>query len=154
VLHHLPDGEQGFAALVRHLRPGGRIHAWVYGREGNETLLRWVDPLRRQVTSRLPLPVLKALAGCGAAVLHAALVAGYRGGPRWRRLPYAPYLTWLAGFPFRHTHQVVFDHLSAPIAHYYRRDEFGRWFEHAGLQDVLITPRNANSWRGTARLPA
>ena len=33
VLHHLPDPEGGFRALVRHLKPQGSIFAWVYGRE-------------------------------------------------------------------------------------------------------------------------
>jgi SAM-dependent methyltransferase len=154
VLHHLPSGVDGFLSLLRAVRPGGRIHVWVYGHEGNEWLLRFVDPLRRLLTSRLPLPVLRSLAWLTAAPLHLALVLAYRRAARLPfRLPYAPYFTWLSGFPFRHTHQVVFDHLGAPIAHYYRRDELAAWFERAHLGDVLITPRNANSWRGTARIP-
>lgn len=152
VLHHLPSGEDGFASLVGCVRPGGRIHAWVYGHEGNEWLLRWVDPVRRAVTSRLPLPVLRVVAWALALPLHLALVLLYSRAGRLP-LPYATYLRWLAGFPFRHTHQVVFDHLGAPIAHYYRREEFLAWFTRAGLADVLLTPRNANSWRGTARVP-
>jgi SAM-dependent methyltransferase len=155
VLHHLPDGEEGFRSLLRCVRPGGTIHVWVYGREGNEWLLRWVDPVRRALTSRLPLPVLRSLAWLVAAPLHAALVLLYRRASRLPvRLPYAPYLTWLSGFPFRHTHQVVFDHLGAPIAHYYRREELAGWFERARLEGVVISSRNANSWRGTARVPA
>jgi SAM-dependent methyltransferase len=153
VLHHLPDGETGFRALLRCVRPGGRIHVWVYGREGNEWLLRWVDPVRRAVTSRLPPPALRVLAWLLALPLHVALLLFYR-RRLLVRLPYAPYLTWLAGFPLRHTHQVVFDHLGAPIAHYYRRDEVAGWFARAGLPDALLTARNANSWRGTARVPA
>jgi SAM-dependent methyltransferase/uncharacterized protein YbaR (Trm112 family) len=153
VLHHLPDGEAGFRALLRCVRPGGRIHVWVYGREGNEWLLRVVDPVRRSLTSRLPLPSLRLLAWLIATPLHLGLVLLYRRRLPLR-LPYAPYFTWLAGFPLRHTHQVVFDHLGAPIAHYYRREEVAGWFARAGLPDALLTPRNANSWRGTARVPA
>ena len=155
VLHHLPSGADGFLSLLGCVRPGGRIHVWVYGYEGNEWLLRWVDPVRRAVTSRLPLPVLRVLAWLTAAPLHVALVLAYRRADRLPfRLPYAPYLTWLSRFPFRHTQQVVFDHLGAPIAHYYTRAELAGWFERAHLADVLITSRNANSWRATARLPA
>jgi len=153
VLHHLPDGEDGFASLLRCVRPGGRIHVWVYGREGNEWLLRWVDPVRRRVTSRIPPPLLRILAWLVAAPLHLVLLALYRNASRRSlRLPYARYLTWLSRFPFRHTHQVVFDHLGAPIAHYYRREELAAWFERAGLDDVQITSRNGNSWRATARV--
>lgn len=154
VLHHLPDGEAGFGSLLRCLKPRGRVHIWVYGHEGNEWLLRFVDPVRRGLTSRLPLPVLRFLAWLIALPLHAALALFYRRKGLARHLPYAPYFTWLAGFPLRHTHQVVFDHLGAPIAHYYRREEVAAWFERARLAEVLITPRNANSWRGTARVPA
>lgn len=152
VLHHLPDGEEGLVGLVRHVRPGGLVHAWVYGREGNEWLLRWVDPVRRGLTSRLPPPVLRFLAWTIAVPLHVALPL-YRSG-LGPRLPYGPYLAWLGRFPFRHTQQVIFDHLSAPIARYYSREEFCAWFERAGLVDVVVTSRNANSWRGTGRLPA
>jgi SAM-dependent methyltransferase len=153
VLHHLPDGEDGFTSLLRCVRPGGRVHVWVYGHEGNEWLLRWVDPVRRGFTSRLPPPLLKILAWLVAAPLHLALLALYRNAGRWPfRLPYAPYLTWLSRFPFRHTQQVVFDHLGAPIAHYYRREELAAWFERAGLHDVQITSRNGNSWRATAKV--
>jgi SAM-dependent methyltransferase len=155
VLHHLPNGGDGFRSLLGCVRPGGRIHVWVYGYEGNEWLLRFVDPVRRALTSRLPLRLLRVLAWLLAAPLHAVLSLAYRRAARIPfRLPYAPYLAWLARFPFRHTHQVVFDHLGAPIAHYYKREEFAAWFEGAQLQDVLITSRNANSWRGTARVPA
>jgi SAM-dependent methyltransferase/uncharacterized protein YbaR (Trm112 family) len=155
VLHHLPDGEAGFASILKVVRPSGRVHVWVYGHEGNEWLLRYVDPVRRGITSRLPLPLLRALAWALAVPLHAALLLFYRHPRRWPfKLPYAAYLTWLAGFPLRHTHQVAFDHLGAPIAHYYRREELAGWFSRAALGDVVITPRNANSWRGTARVSA
>ena len=98
--------------------------------------------------------MLRVLAWVLAVPLHLALVLLYRRASRLPLpLPYAAYLIWLAGFPLRHTHQVVFDHLGAPIAHYYRREELAGWFERARLAEVLITPRNANSWRGTARVP-
>ena len=154
VLHHLPSGEDGFRSLVGCVRPGGRIHIWVYGHEGNEWLLRFVDPVRRAVTSRLPHPALRVLAWLLALPLHGVLAALYRRADRLPfPLPYAAYFKWLAGFPFRHTHQVVHDHLGAPIAHYYKREEIAAWFQRARLADVTLTPRNANSWRGTARVP-
>src|SRR5439155_1036031 len=137
-----------------HLRPGGRVHVWVYGREGNEWLLRFVDPVRKRLTSRLPPAVLRVAALALAAPLHLALRVLYR-RRSGARLPYGAYLSWLARFPFPHTQQVVFDHLSAPIAHYYPRDEFRGWFEKARLGDIVVSARNANRWRAAAagRLP-
>ena len=53
VLHHLADPDAGFRSLLRHTRPGGRFHAWVYAREGNALVRLVVEPIRR-VASRLP----------------------------------------------------------------------------------------------------
>lgn len=156
VLHHLPDPERGFRALVDRLRPGGAISAWVYGREGNGWIVHGVTPLREHVTSHLPQRVLDALAGVLAVPLALATKLVYRPlrtTRAARALPYAPYLTYIADFPYREQRSIVFDHLVAPVAYYLRRDEFAAWFERAGLHDVTIAHHNANSWRGFARRP-
>jgi SAM-dependent methyltransferase len=159
VLHHLPDPQAGFCALVRHLKAGGTVATWVYGYEHNEWLVRYVNPLRLWITSRLPHPVLYGLSFAIACPLHAILKLIYapivrRPGLVFMRsrLPYK-YLVWLSRFGFRHTHHVVFDHLVAPKADYLRREEFAAWFERAGLVDLTLTPRNENSWRGQGRKP-
>jgi len=71
-----------------------------------------------------------------------------------RVLPYAPYLTYIAAFPYREQRSIVFDHLVAPVAYYLRRSEFAAWFERAGLHDVRIEHHNANSWRGFGSVPS
>ena len=53
VLHHLPDPAVGFARFLRHVRPGGAVSVWVYGRENNGWIVRFVDPVRIRFTSRL-----------------------------------------------------------------------------------------------------
>jgi hypothetical protein len=72
----------------------------------------------------------------------------------WRRLPSHDYLTSLSQFGFRQNHTIVFDHLVAPTAFYLRRAEYEAWFRDAALEDVEITWRNGNSWRGRGRKPA
>jgi SAM-dependent methyltransferase len=160
VLHHLPEPEAGFAALVRHLTVGGTIAVWLYGYENNEWLVRYVDGVRRRLTSRLPYRALAALSVALALPLEAVLRLVYAPADRWtalralkRRLPY-PYLLWLSRYGFHHTRHVVFDHLVAPKAEYLTRQTVEAWFAHAGLRDTTITPRNANSWRGYGRRPA
>ena len=153
VLHHLPDPEGGFRALAGHLKPGGSIFGWVYGRENNGWIVHLVNPLRERFFSRLPH---RALYGFSWAVTIAAqpvLKLLYRGALA-RVLPYGGYLSWLAKFGLRHNHHVVFDHLSAPTAFYLRREEFREWFHRAGLSEPVISWRNENSWRGWAELPA
>jgi len=154
VLHHLPEPEAGFRALVSKLRPGGRISAWVYGREGNGWIVHLVSPVREKVTSRLPRRVLDGLSWLLTLPLW-AVTHGIYGPARRRRisLPYGAYLGYIADLPFGEQRTIVFDHLVAPIAHYLRREEFSAWFERAALENVLIQHHNANSWRGHGRVP-
>jgi SAM-dependent methyltransferase/uncharacterized protein YbaR (Trm112 family) len=156
VLHHLPDPEAGFRALVSRVTPGGTVSAWVYGREGNGWVVRLVSPVRNHVTSRLPHRLLDPLASALTVPLFLATRLVYRpmrGSRLARMLPYEPYLGYIADFPFREQQHIVFDHLVAPIAFYLRRAEFAGWFERAGLLAVSIEHHNANSWRGTGRVP-
>jgi SAM-dependent methyltransferase len=150
VLHHLPDPERGFRAVVQTVKPGGLVFAWVYGRENNGLIVRVIDPLRRLVFSRFPRGLLKWGVALPLAALLWPVVAVARTGVSF---PYAAYFRFLAKRDFAFTHGVVFDHLVAPTTHYLRRGEFADWFERAGLVDVTITWRNENSWRGLGRLP-
>jgi len=157
VLHHIPEPERGFRALVDRLKPGGAISAWVYGREGNGWIVHLVTPMRERVTSYLPHSVLDVLSGAITVPLFLATKLLYRplrGTALRRILPYEPYLSYISDFPFREQRSIVFDHLVAPIAFYLRREEFGGWFQRAGLGDVVIEHHNANSWRGFGRVPA
>lgn len=154
VLHHLPDPERGFRALVSRLRPGGHISAWVYGREGNGWIVHLVSPARERVTSRLPYSVLVPLSTALTVPLWLATQLVYRparGTRVQRALPYAAYLSYIADLGFREQRTIVFDHLVAPVAHYLARDEFAAWFARAGLSDVRIEHHNRNSWRGFAQ---
>ncbi|MBO0720310.1 MAG: methyltransferase domain-containing protein [Blastocatellia bacterium] len=153
VLHHLPDPASGFAALVKNLKPGGAISAWVYGRENNEWILKFVDPLRARVTSKLGPGRLYFLSYLPAALLYSLLKLVYLPLARTRisrHLFYAHYLRYIARFPFREIHNIVYDHLTAPIANYIEREEFNEWFLAAGAERIEIHWHNCNSWRGFA----
>lgn len=147
VLHHLPDPRKGFESIVRAVRKGGKVFCWVYGLEGNEWIVRYVNPIRRRITSHLSRRSLLLLSRGLAAALHpyARLLAA--GGARAQRVaPYGAYLGWLGQFGFQHTEHVVYDHLNPAISHYIPRAEVEAWFG-TGFKDVQITQRNRNSWR-------
>lgn len=151
VLHHLPRPRDGFRALVRKVRLGGAVSAWVYGREGNGWIVRFVDPVRRRVTSKLPTFILYWASLVPAALVHLATRAVYRPlSETWlgARLPYAEYLLYISTFPFREIHTIVFDHLTAPTAFYIPRGEFEEWFLAVGARDTSFTWHNRNSWKG------
>ncbi len=155
VLHHLAEPYRGFKNLCRLLNKNGAILAWVYGYENNELIAKYLSPIREKLTSRLPLPCLYFLAFLLNIPFHLILKAVYRPVATNRLLkffrpflPYHDYLFWLAKYNFRHNHQVIFDHLAAPIAYYIPREEIVSWFEKEGLEGIRITSRNNNSWRG------
>jgi len=156
VLHHLPDPEAGFKSLVRFLRPGGAIFAWVYGRENNGVVHGFINPLREKVTTRIRPSMLPVIAWPMSVVLQGVVKGVYRPlrpTPLFKILPSREYLYSLSSFSFRRNYNIVFDHLVAPVAFYLRRDEFEGWFQHSELRDVLISWRNQNSWRGFGKVP-
>ena len=67
-----------------------------------------------------------------------------------RFLFYADYLCYIASFPFREIHNIVHDHLTAPVAFYISRPEFEDWFRQARTERAEIHWHNSNSWRGFA----
>jgi SAM-dependent methyltransferase len=155
VIHHLPDPGEGFRTLVRHVRPGGTIAIWVYGYENNGLVRNVVEPVRR-VSTKVPPPLLRGLAWPLAVGFHGVAKGVYHpleGTAVGRRLPLSEYLSSVADFSFRQNYGIVFDQLVAPTAAYIRQAEIERWFEDAGLEDVQISHRHGNSWRGRGRVP-
>jgi SAM-dependent methyltransferase len=159
VLHHTSDPRGAFLEMASKVVAGGAVSAWVYGRENNEWIVRYLNPLRR-LTSRLPRPLLLVAAHAAAVPLTLVLKLVY--GPvarsgRWgslrRRLFYFDYMAFLAQFNYRDHAYIVFDHAVPTIADYIPRDDFAEWFSSAGLEQVTITSRASNSWRGHGLVP-
>ncbi len=157
VLHHLPNPAAGFGAMCAQLKPGGRVSAWVYGREGNGWIVYLLNPVRKLITSRLPLAITKVIAFCLTCILQPALKIIYKPINEMhflkslrRLLFYNDYLYYISKFNFKENYSIVFDHLLAPTAFYIKRDDFASWFTNNNLQDVKIEWHNKNSWRGTA----
>lgn len=156
VLHHTPDPERCFHELVRRVKPGGKMIAWVYGRENNGWIIHGVTPLREAMTSRLPHKWVYELSKIPAAMLYAVgkgvygpLQKGPLEGLVGNRLFYRHYINQISQFPFAEVHSIVHDHLTPPISFYISREEFEQWFERAKLAQPTIQWHNENSWRGT-----
>lgn len=144
VIHHLADPIHALKNLAISVKPGGVVLIWVYGYEGNEWIVRFVSPIRRVVTSRLPPRLLHFFT-------YAISV------PFYVFLKLAPirnvYLAQLKHFRFWHVHSIIFDQLLPTIANYYRKDEAIALLSDAGLFDVSARLVNGNSWAviGVAR---
>jgi SAM-dependent methyltransferase len=159
VLHHLPDPRAGFLSLASKVKPGGHVSAWIYGAENNEWIVRWVNPVREKITSRIDQRALLQLSKLPAACLYLATKLVYgplnRNGSSFaKHLFYNDYLSALSKFGWREQHTIVFDHLVAPTAFYISREEFETWWRDLNACDVVIGWHNKNSWRGTGVIPA
>lgn len=148
VLHHLPFPQQGFNSIIKFLKINGKISAWVYGREGN-VLLRIADPVRKYFFSLLPLFINSLIAYLFALVVFpVAKMCSMLSEKNRRYIPQFDFLKYLGDLNFTIIHSIIFDQMLAPIANYYTKEEFEKWFKDARLKDVIITHRNNNSWRG------
>jgi SAM-dependent methyltransferase len=159
VLHHLADPRGGFKSLVSKVKPGGTVSVWVYGAENNEWIVRFVNPVREGVTSRMNPRLLFHLSKVPTAIMYAASKLFYgpinrspRGAAIARHSFYNDYMKFVSQFNWREQHTIVFDHLVAPTSFYISRAEFESWWKDVDAKDVIIGWHNKNSWRGFGRI--
>lgn len=138
VLHHLRNPKAALGNLVAALKQGGLLHVWVYSYEGNEWIVRFVDPIRKRVTSKLPLPFVHALSYSLSIPLW--LFVKVMKGP-------SAYLQQLSTFKFRHVHSIVFDQLIPEVANYWTRMQVENLGSGIGLsQSRVYPPPNKLGW--------
>jgi len=136
VLHHLPEPKQGFLALPKVLKQGGRFLIWVYNRRDNARALYFYEPLRAALR-HLPKPILYKLCYLPGAMVHGINLFG-----RWiadigfpdleKKLPFNYY----RHFPFNMKLNDAFDVLATPKSNYYFVEEIENWFREARLREI------------------
>jgi SAM-dependent methyltransferase len=149
VLHHMQDPGEGFRAVLRATRPGGRFHCWVYGYEGNLPIRTFLEPVRR-MASRLPWRLNKYGLALPLAVPFFILsqsVKGLRDDLFRRWIPLYDYLQWIGNYPFAFHHHVAFDQLVSPQTAYLRKETIEQWLCRPDVADTYILSRNGNSWK-------
>lgn len=129
VIHHLQDPSLALKKLVNSLKTGGKLVVWVYSLEGNEWIVRFIDPIRKHLTSKLPVFWVDMLSHFFSVPLWAA-VKVFRGP--------SLYFQQLALFKFWHIHSIVFDQLIPRVAHYWQKEELICLFKEIGLSDFEI----------------
>jgi SAM-dependent methyltransferase len=141
VLHHIPDPLPVVKAAYAALRPGGRLFAWMYGREGNEVYLAFAQPLRA-ITKHLPDPMLAGL----VRVLDLPLLV-YLALCRRLPLPMAEYMREHLGKLSPEARRLtIFDQLNPAYAKYYKRAEVDALFAAGGFIDIQLYRRHGYSW--------
>lgn len=137
VIHHLENPERVISNMVRAAKPGGIILIWVYGYEGNEWIVKYVDPFRKYFTSRMPLWLLSQLSHVPSVPLYvyAKLVPQNKS-----------YMKQLAGFNYGHVRFIVFDQLVPRVANYWKRAEVKELFRRESVDALQIFSVNDCSW--------
>lgn len=155
VLHHLKVPEAGFQSVLRHTRPGGRFHCWVYAHEGNAVVRHFVEPLRK-IASRLPWWLTKYFLALPLVVpyfLYAKLLkvlfAKGATDELAGKIPLFHYSQWIAAREFAFFHHVAFDQLLTPHTVYIPRSTVDDWMSHPSIDptSTYVIFRNGNSWK-------
>ena len=140
VLHHLQNPEAGFRAVVANVRPGGRLHCWVYAKEGNGLVILLVEPIRK-IASKLPWRVNKYLVAVPLALFFFVLCqdCSAKAVPHkvFSRFPMYCYCRWIAKRGFSFFHHVVFDQLVTPQTEYLERPTIENWLEDSRIDSVF-----------------
>lgn len=144
VIHHLEFPERALAGMARSVKPGGKVAIWVYGFENNEWIVRFLNPLRKALFSRLPIGSVHFLSLFPTLVLWALLRLGF-GRIEYFRL--------IRTFGFRHLRSIVFDQMLPKIANYWSRKEVETLMINAGLVDIELQWVNEMSWAALGRKP-
>ena len=154
VLHHLEDTKGALAALVRTLRPGGRLRIYLYWKRHGWSgqLLRLVT-WSRKASTRLPFPLLRALCFGLSLVLLVAIVIPFR---LLTKLGVHAHESWplfvYSKYPFRVLFNDQFDRFSAPIEKRYDADEVRDLLREIGLERIEV--RSCVGWIADGVKPA
>lgn len=144
VIHHLAEPEAAVRKIIQSLKPGGKVLVWVYGRENNEWIVQFADPLRKLLFSRLPLSVVHMLSLLPTGLLWVLLRLN---------IVRIEYFRLIRHFPFSHLRHIVFDQMIPRIALYYRKDEAMALLRQASLTDIQIEWVNQMSWAVSGTKP-
>ncbi|MSU74470.1 class I SAM-dependent methyltransferase [Candidatus Kaiserbacteria bacterium] len=141
VIHHIPDPLPVLKRAYDALKPGGKLLIWLYGKEGNETYLRFVEPLRK-ITKQLPHWALLSLAGILYVFLELYILLC-----QLIPLPMHVYMKNVLGrFPQKTRVMTIYDQLNPAYAKYYYKHEAQELVEQAGFTNVRLFHRHGYSW--------
>ena len=148
VLHHLPEPEKGYQALIPFLREGGALFIWLYAFSHRKIALE----ILRAVSQRLSNNNIKRMAYLCNLVDYGICVNLYR---FLAALPiirlsvkqYAPLrIKEYANHGFKISYTDWFDRLSAPITNYYKEKEMLQWLTRSGLVHTKLLLEGDSWW--------
>ncbi len=140
VIHHLPSPYEGFKSLTSVLKEKGKLIIWVYAREGNDWIIKYFDPLRRNIFSKINPKLLYYISYLPSILVYLSTRTILK------KFFYREYLNYISKFPFKEIHHIVYDQMNSPLTHYISREEIEKWKNEILLKEVSFRHHNKNSW--------
>lgn len=137
VIHHLEFPEKAINELVKATKPGGQVLVWLYGYENMELYVSLLNPIRKFVFSRAPLPLVRLMSYFPTVFLYLYIKLG---------LSKLEYFKLLKRLSFKQIQQIIFDQMLPKTAKYYRKDEAIKLLTHPELKELKIEWVNECSW--------
>jgi SAM-dependent methyltransferase len=138
VIHHLENPGKAIGKLVEILKPGGKILIWVYSYEGNEWIDKHISPIRKVITSKIPISLLHYITYMVSIPFFLYLKLFKSNNL---------YFQQISKYLFSHLHSIIFDQLLPEIAHYWTKEEACSLLKQVDLKEVSIhRPPNGMGW--------
>ena len=137
VVHHLEFPEKAISELVKSTKPGGKVLVWLYGYENMETYVSILNPIRKILFSKAPLPLVRLISYIPALFLYIYI---------WLGISKIEYFILLKKLSFSQIQQIIFDQMLPKTAKYYKKNEALILLNHTELHDQKIEWVNECSW--------
>lgn len=137
VIHHLEFPDIAINKLIQATKPGGQILIWLYGYENMEIYVKFLDPIRKILFSRAPLPLVRILSFTPSFLLYLYVKSG---------ISKLKYFKLLKKLTFSQIQQIVFDQMLPKTAKYYKKNEAIKLISKPGIENIKIEWVNECSW--------
>ena len=137
VIHHLEFPEKALSKMFQATKHGGKVLIWVYGYENSEWVVKYLNPIRKFLFSKLPIKFTHFLSLFPTAAIYLLVRMG---------LGKIEYFRLIRKFSFWHLRSIVFDQMLPSIANYWKKDEVLSLMKKTGLKKIEIAQVNDMSW--------
>lgn len=137
VVHHLEFPEEALLKMKQATKSGGKVLIWVYGYENSEWVVKYLNPLRKFLFSKMPIKITHFLSIFPTLAIYLLVRMG---------LGKIEYFKLIRKFSFWHLRSIVFDQMLPCIANYWKKEEVMSLMENAGLKNIEIAHVNDMSW--------
>ena len=148
VIHHLPEPESGYKALLPFLSKDGSLFIWVYAYSQRKVALEILRFIAQRLSNEniRRMAYLCNLADYGIFINIYSLIKKMpvlgKLAKRYSPLRVKQYAT----YGFRVGYTDWFDRLSAPITNYYKESEMLHWLKRSGLRNTKLLLEGDSWW--------